>query len=83
MKMMVLSVKETSFKDKQTGQDRAMWQVFCADETGAVGSMYSAEPILSGQEIEVKLLANRDGKFAPKIIHAPKTGAAKGPNKIN
>lgn len=76
MKMMVLSVKEQNFTDRQNGAVRQMWQVWAPDETGAVGSMYSSEPVKVGQEIEVKLLANRDGKFAAKIIHPPKAAAS-------
>lgn len=72
MKMIVLSVKETEFKDKQTNQVRKMWQVFLPDETGAVGYIYSTEPVKIGDSVDVRVIANRDGRFAAKIIHPKK-----------
>lgn len=77
MKLMVLSVQESTFKDDKTGQERRMWRAYCPDETGAVGSVYSTEPVKTGDSVEVKLLVNRDGKFAPKIIHPKKDGQAR------
>lgn len=74
MKMQVLSVKEQNFTDKQTGEVRKMWQVYCPDETGAVGSIYSTEPVRAGDQIEVKMLVNRDGRFAAKILNPKKDG---------
>lgn len=82
MKMQVLSVKVSEFTDKQTGAKKQMWQIWAPDETGAVGTMYSTEPVSIGDTIEVKLLANRDGKFAAKIIHPPKAeNGSKGTGK--
>lgn len=72
MKMNVLSVKETEFTDKQTNQVRKMWQVFLPDETGAVGYIYSTEPVKTGDFVDVRVIANRDGRFAAKIIHPKK-----------
>ena len=72
MKMNVLSVKETEFTDKQTNQVRKMWQVFLPDETGAVGYIYSTEPVKIGDSVDVRIIANRDGRFAAKIIHPKK-----------
>ena len=69
MKMNVLSVKETEFTDKQTNQVRKMWQVFLPDETGAVGYIYSTEPVKTGDSVDVRIIANRNGRFAAKIIH--------------
>ena len=53
MKMNVLSVKETEFTNKQTNQARKMWQVFLPDETGAVGYIYSTEPVKIGDRKSV------------------------------
>ena len=72
MKMNVLSVKETEFTDKQTNQARKMWQVFLPDETGAVGYIYSTEPVKIGDSVDVRVIANRDGRFTAKIIHPKK-----------
>ena len=37
----VLSVQESEFTNKDTGERRKMWRVYAADPTGAVGSVWS------------------------------------------
>lgn len=64
----VLSVQQMEFTDKQTGQKQLMWRVYAADNTGAVGSVYSSKPVEIGATITVGLVVNREGKFAAKIM---------------
>ena len=66
MKMNVLSVKETEFTDKQTNQVRKMWQVFLPDETGAVGYIYSTEPVKTGDSVDVRLSLTGMADSQPK-----------------
>lgn len=76
MKLSVLSVKTMEFPDKQTGERRVMWQVYCKDSTGGVGSLFSTQQCADGDQVEVELLANRDGKLMPKIVMVYSHGTA-------
>lgn len=66
MKMNVLSVAVTEFKDKQTGEKTVMNEVYCADVNGRVGKLYSQKSIKAGDAVEV-VLTVRDGRFVCKI----------------
>lgn len=76
MKLSVLSVKPMEFTDKQTGERRTMWQVYCKDSTGGIGSLFSTKECRDFDEIEVELLANREGKLMPKIVMVYSHGTA-------
>lgn len=67
MKYTVLSVQPNEFTDRQTGEVRKMWRVYCADSTGAVGSVYSTREIKTGESVDLEIAVNRDGKFVARI----------------
>lgn len=66
MKMKVLSVCTSEFKDKESGKAVAMNEVFLAAANGKVGSIYTPKPVKVGEEVDV-VLDVRDGKFRLKI----------------
>lgn len=68
MEKQILSVQATSFKNKETGEDKPMWKVYCADDSGAVGAIYSTREYRPGDFVTLGLAVNRDGKFVAKII---------------
>lgn len=63
----VLSVQETDFTNKETGERRKMWRVYAADSTGAVGSVWSGTQYFPGDIIRLELAVNRDGRFTARI----------------
>lgn len=66
MKMNVLSVCATEFKDKTTGDKVAMFEVYCADAAGRVGKLYSRKEYKPGDVAEA-VLSVRDGAFRVKL----------------
>ncbi len=63
----VLSVQESEFTNKDTGEKRTMWRVYAADPTGAVGSVWSTEQYFPGDLIRLSLAVNREGRFTARI----------------
>ena len=63
----VLSVQESEFTNKDTGERRKMWRVYAAVPTGAVGSVWSTVQYLPGEIIRLELAVNRDGRFTARI----------------
>ncbi len=66
MKFQVLSVQAITFKGDD-GKERSMWRVYCADASGAVGSVYSSKPISAGDVITLVPSVNKDGRFTCRI----------------
>ena len=66
MKMNVLSVCATEFKDKKTGEKISMYEVYCADGNGRVGKLYSRNAFKAGDIVEA-VLSVRDGEFRVKL----------------
>ena len=64
----ILSVQKTVFKGKDGEPDKIMWKVFCADSTGAVGSIYSTKERSTGEVVHLDLVVNRDGRFTARIM---------------
>lgn len=67
MQVQVLSTRETIF-NKGKEDEQKMFQIFAADDTGAVGSVYSRTYLAPGDVMTLGLTVNRDGKFAARII---------------
>ena len=63
----VLSVQESEFTNKDTGEKRKMWRVYAADPTGAVGSVWSNEQYFPGDIVRLSLAVNREGRFTARI----------------
>lgn len=87
----VISVQKSSFTDKATGAEKTMWKVFISDDDGAIGSLYSSQPVVKGDTVNIGIVVNRDGKIVAKIIQpkaevpsvptdadAPKVAGSKG-----
>lgn len=68
MKLQVLSVQPMSFKCDD-GKVRNMYRVYCADATGAVGSVYSNKPVSIGDTVVLTVYVNKDGKFSVRIAN--------------
>ena len=68
MKLQVLSVQPMSFKGDD-GKERSMYRVYCADATGAVGSVYSNKPVSIGDTVVLTVYVNKDGKFSVRIAN--------------
>lgn len=68
MTKQVLSVQPTTFTDQKDGSQKSMWKVFVADDSGAVGSIYSNKEVKTGDTITLGMSVNRDGKLVAKII---------------
>lgn len=68
MKLQVLSVQPMSFKGDD-GKERNMYRVYCADATGAVGSVYSNKPVSIGDTVVLTVYVNKDGKFSVRIAN--------------
>ena len=66
MKMKVLSVCVSEFKDKSTGKNVTMNEVFLAATNGKVGAIYTSKAVKVGEDVDV-VLDVRDGKFRLKI----------------
>lgn len=63
----VLSVQESTFTDRETGEKRKMWRVYAADPSGAVGSVWSNQQYFAGDIIRLELAVNREGRFTARI----------------
>lgn len=57
----------TEFK-KDDGTSKTMWKVFLADDSGAVGCVYSTKPYKAGDSVILGLSVNRDGRFTARIM---------------
>jgi len=64
----VLSVQQSEFTNRETGERRKMWRVYVADATGAVGSVWATEQYFPGDLIKLGLAVNREGKFTARIL---------------
>ena len=64
----ILSVQKTVFKGKNGEPDKIMWKVFCANSTGAAGSIYSTKERSAGEVVHLDLVVNRDGRFTARIM---------------
>lgn len=58
----VLSVQESEFTNKDTGERRKMWRVYAADPTGAVGSVWSTIQYFPGDIIRLELAVSVYGQ---------------------
>lgn len=67
MNFTAISVKMTEFMDKQTGGKRLMWQVYCKDSVGGIGSLFVARPCNEGDTVNIDIVADRSGKLVAKI----------------
>ena len=67
MERQILSVQETNFK-QDDGTSKSMWKLFCADDSGNVGCIYSNKQYTPGEYVTLGLVVNRDGRFMAKII---------------
>lgn len=65
----VLSVQSTTFKNDKDGTETQMWKVYIADDTGAVGCIYSRNEIRPGDTVTLGFAVNKDGKFIAKILN--------------
>ena len=64
----ILSVQKTVFKGKDGEPDKTMQKVFCANSTGAAGSIYSTKERSAGEVGHLDLVVNRDGRFTARIM---------------
>ena len=64
----ILSVQKTVFKGKDGEPDKTMQKVFCANSTGAAGSIYSTKERSAGEVVHLDLVVNRDGRFTARIM---------------
>lgn len=62
----VLSVAPTMFRGDD-GTERQMFKVYIADDTGAVGCIYSRNAYQPGDIVHLQVYARNDGKFAVRI----------------
>ena len=66
MKVKALAVKKEQFKDRNNGQISTLWKVFVLADDGDVGAIYSADPVVPGNEIEL-VTAVKDGRLKLKV----------------
>ena len=68
MKTRAISVTSMTIRDKRSGQPITLCQVFVADGSGRIGSLYTRKPVKAGEEIEIGFQVERDGKIKSRII---------------
>ena len=68
MEKQIISMAKAQFKDKDSGEEKTMYKLYLADDSGNVGCIYSSKEHSIGEVVSLGISVNKDGKFVVKII---------------
>lgn len=63
MGMMCVSSEKKEFIDKKTGNTNVYYKIYVIDKNGGVGYLFHRSYIEPGQELNIDVLAGKDGRL--------------------